>query len=64
MEDVSTGGAKVTVQHPVVFHRGQRLSILCLPEGDVSAGGQEAIRIEGQVAWEGDDHRCFGVRYG
>jgi len=64
MEDVSTGGARVAVQRPVVFHRGQRLSILCLPEGDVSPSGQEAIRIEGQVAWEAGDHRCFGVQYG
>jgi len=63
MEDVSTGGARVAAQHPVVFRRGEWLAILCLPEGDTSANGQEAVRIEAQVAWEGADHRCFGVRY-
>ncbi len=63
IRDAGSGGIRIRSNRAVSLHRGQRLSILCVPEGSQSGNIQEAVQIEGQVAWQDMGGYSFGLEY-
>jgi len=63
IRDAGLGGIKIQSNRAVALHRGQRLSILCVPEGSRPGNGQEAVQMHGQVVWQDMGSYCFGLEY-
>ncbi len=63
IRDAGSGGIRIRSNRAVRLERGQRLYILCIPEGGQPGNGQSAVQMDGHVAWQDKSGYCFGLEY-
>ena len=63
IRDAGGGGIRVRARQRVILHRGQRLTLLCMPEQEGPGQDTQPVRLQGRVAWQGGDGRDFGICY-
>ncbi len=61
IRDVGSGGIRIRSNREVRLHRGQRLFIVCIPEGSQPDNEQCAVQMEGRVTWQDKGGYFFGL---